>query len=270
MHVRKTGHSCTRNGIDVCYVEILCDTVAEIPDPAEHPEYATGSELRVLEDGGKKYILSCGRTWVEVPNFLKSEGGGDLDALTETVNENSARIEALENSDSGVSEADFNALATRVGLNESGVANAINSIGGYMAITERSSTLIDNGSVTLTTANASAGQYTDTFKLKGLKFLELCVEMDAVSQGGASFSIVSTANQNQTYMNGYVSSSERSKSFILDVEYLSQRDDDFQFRVAGGTNGTSTFTFSVYALTALYYDLGLKSITDMLNYILRK
>lgn len=57
---------------DKNYVMITSDTAADIPDPAEHPEWEVGSELVVLENGGSKYQLSNAREWVSV-NFMGGE-----------------------------------------------------------------------------------------------------------------------------------------------------------------------------------------------------
>ncbi len=65
--VKYTGYSTIRNGVSSHFVTIIADTAADIPEPQENWE--TGSELIVVENGGKKYILNNARTWVEVPNF---------------------------------------------------------------------------------------------------------------------------------------------------------------------------------------------------------
>ncbi len=77
IHVRSDGVLASEDNRR--YVKIYADTAAEIPDPADHPEWEVGSELRVLEDGGKKYTLSNAGTWVETPNFSGGGKGGESD-----------------------------------------------------------------------------------------------------------------------------------------------------------------------------------------------
>ncbi len=77
-------------------VEIQCDTTADMPDPAEHPEWAPGSELKVLEDGGKKYTLSNAGEWVETPNFSGGGKGGDVINAQQLTPEFAESVEWLE------------------------------------------------------------------------------------------------------------------------------------------------------------------------------
>lgn len=78
---------------DKNYVMITADTAADIPDPAEHPEWEVGSELVVLENGGSKYQLSNAREWVSV-NF-NSGGGGDSAKLQEELDKAKATLNSV-------------------------------------------------------------------------------------------------------------------------------------------------------------------------------
>ena len=78
-HVKTNGYAgLAKDGTSKYYVDVMVDTAADIPNPAEHPEWEVGSELMVLENGGSKYQLSNAREWVSV-NF-NSGGGGDSKA----------------------------------------------------------------------------------------------------------------------------------------------------------------------------------------------
>lgn len=68
--VKYRDYSTIRNGLSCHFVTVIADTAADIPEPQENWE--TGSELIVVENGGKKYILTNARTWVEVPNFTSA------------------------------------------------------------------------------------------------------------------------------------------------------------------------------------------------------
>lgn len=72
-------HAKYADGTFTYYAEIICDTEADIPEPAEHPNWEVGSRLIVLENGGSQYRLSNAREWVQV-NFNQSGEGGDSGA----------------------------------------------------------------------------------------------------------------------------------------------------------------------------------------------
>ncbi len=78
-HERIVSHARYQEGQTSYYVELTVDKAADIPDPAEHPEWEVGSELIVLENSGSKYRLSNAREWVSV-NFNDSQEGGDMSA----------------------------------------------------------------------------------------------------------------------------------------------------------------------------------------------
>ncbi len=82
-------HARLVDGIFTYYVEITCDTAAEMPDPAEHPNWEIGSQLLVLEDGGSVYRLSNTREWVAV-NFPEAGKGGDKGSLSTKLYVNAA------------------------------------------------------------------------------------------------------------------------------------------------------------------------------------
>ncbi len=78
---RNIGHARFAGKQITYYAELTADTAADIPNPADHPEWEIGSELVVLENGGSKYRLSNSREWVKV-NFNVGGGGGDVTQLT--------------------------------------------------------------------------------------------------------------------------------------------------------------------------------------------
>ncbi len=79
-------HGKYADGTFSYYAEIICDTAADIPDPAAHPNWEVGSKLLVLENGGSQYRLSNARNWVQV-NFNTGGEGGDAGiALLHTKN----------------------------------------------------------------------------------------------------------------------------------------------------------------------------------------
>lgn len=86
-HERIVSHAKYQDGQTSYYVELMVDKAADIPDPAEHPEWETGSELLVLENGGTRYRLSNSGTWVQV-NFKSSPEGGD--AIVQAVQSDAA------------------------------------------------------------------------------------------------------------------------------------------------------------------------------------
>ncbi|MBE6851155.1 MAG: hypothetical protein E7504_05400, partial [Ruminococcus sp.] len=73
---RIIGHARFLGKQTTYYAELTADTAADMPDPADHPEWEVGSELLVLEDGGSRYRLSNSREWVKV-NFNTGQGGGE-------------------------------------------------------------------------------------------------------------------------------------------------------------------------------------------------
>ena len=79
-HERIVSHARYQEGQTSYYVELTADRAADIPDPAEHPEWEVGSELCILENGGSRYRLSNAREWVRV-NFSGGGEGGDVSAL---------------------------------------------------------------------------------------------------------------------------------------------------------------------------------------------
>ncbi len=71
---RIIGHARFLGKQTTYYAELTADTAADIPNPADHPEWEIGSELLVLENGGSRYRLSNARQWVKV-NFNTGGGG---------------------------------------------------------------------------------------------------------------------------------------------------------------------------------------------------
>lgn len=53
----------TKDGRDVLRLTVQVNTAADIPDPADHPQWAAGSWLHVLEGGGSLYKLGTDRVW---------------------------------------------------------------------------------------------------------------------------------------------------------------------------------------------------------------
>lgn len=51
------------DGITTYYVDILCDTAADIPNPAEHPEWEVESTC-IIADTKEVKILNNQREWV--------------------------------------------------------------------------------------------------------------------------------------------------------------------------------------------------------------
>lgn len=83
------------DGITTYYVDVVCDTAADIPNPADHPEWEVGSELIVLENGGSKYKLSNARVWVKVNFDDLAEGGDDSKAqLNALIDRSITKIES--------------------------------------------------------------------------------------------------------------------------------------------------------------------------------
>lgn len=72
IHVREAGTIATEENRR--YVTIYADTTADMPDPAEHPEWEVGSELIVMENGGQKYRLNNAGEWAE--SSFDAGGGG--------------------------------------------------------------------------------------------------------------------------------------------------------------------------------------------------
>ena len=66
----------TSTDVDSCYVEIVCDTVSDLPAVDEN--WAVGSKCYILVGGGMTYMLSNAREWVSV-NF--DVGGGGQGAI---------------------------------------------------------------------------------------------------------------------------------------------------------------------------------------------
>lgn len=60
MNVRKESLSCTRNGMEVYYVHITVDTVADVPNPADHPEWEVGSTLYITSTHEFKVLNNAG------------------------------------------------------------------------------------------------------------------------------------------------------------------------------------------------------------------
>ena len=95
-HVKTNGYAgLAKDGTSKYYVDVMVDTAADIPNPAEHPEWEIGSELVVLENGGSKYQLSNAREWVQV-NFDEFAEGGDVSALQEQVEEAITQIAEVQ------------------------------------------------------------------------------------------------------------------------------------------------------------------------------
>lgn len=101
-HVKTNGYAgLAKDGTSKYYVDVMVDTAADIPNPAEHPEWEIGSELVVLENGGSKYQLSNAREWVAV-NFNSGGGGGSSKIKISDMHYfcyNGVRVDCIKNID---------------------------------------------------------------------------------------------------------------------------------------------------------------------------
>lgn len=70
-------------------VRLQCDTSANMPEVMYN--WAVGSELEVLENGGAKYRLGDDRKWYKI-NFKTGSGGGDNSDVVDQVNQNTSNI----------------------------------------------------------------------------------------------------------------------------------------------------------------------------------
>ncbi len=104
-------HGKYADGTFSYYAEIICDTVADIPDPAAHPNWEVGSKLLVLESGGTQYRLSNARKWVQV-NFNTGGEGGDAGSALLRSKNIKIYVNAATGSDSNDGLSASNAFAT--------------------------------------------------------------------------------------------------------------------------------------------------------------
>ena len=63
-HVKTNGYAgLAKDGTSKYYVDVMVDTAADIPDPAEHPEWEVESTC-IIADTKEVKILNNQRKWV--------------------------------------------------------------------------------------------------------------------------------------------------------------------------------------------------------------